>query len=98
MRITQVSYTRLINLGDFENCRIGAEAQVDPGDDPVMVVEQLRQFVQQASQADLATAQAAAQQPAGYGGYGGYCGWGEAPAFWQPPGGGRIIDEASPPR
>lgn len=44
--ITKVSYTRVENLGNYENCRVEAEAVVNEGDDPNTVMKRLRKWVE----------------------------------------------------
>lgn len=44
--ITSVSYSRLVNLGDYQNEKLGASARVEEGDDPSVVLENLRYWVE----------------------------------------------------
>lgn len=44
--ITKVSYTRVKNLGDYETCRVEAEAVVNAEDDPHLVMRRLRNWVE----------------------------------------------------
>ncbi len=44
-QITSVNYSRLANLGNYENEKVGASARVDEGQDPDIVLSELRQWV-----------------------------------------------------
>lgn len=46
MRISNVCYAKLFNLGNYENERIELEAQLDPGDDYGAAVQDLAAHVQ----------------------------------------------------
>lgn len=41
MRITKVHMDRTINLGNYSNLKLGAEAEVEPGEDPEGAVREL---------------------------------------------------------
>jgi hypothetical protein len=56
MEITSVSYSQLVNTGNYENRKIGCDMQLAPGDDPGDALEAAKQFV---------LAQHAAQDEAG---------------------------------
>jgi hypothetical protein len=43
--ITSVNYSRLVNLGDYENEKLGASALVPEGTDPEKVVSVLRDWI-----------------------------------------------------
>lgn len=45
MRITTISYARLVNLGDYSNERISATAEVAEGDDPQHAFVELAAYV-----------------------------------------------------
>jgi hypothetical protein len=49
-KITRIAYSELRNLGDYENCRVEAEAVVAPGENPSKVMKHLRGWVR--TQAD----------------------------------------------
>ncbi len=41
MKITEASYGRTFNLGDYESLRVDMKASVDEGEDPQVVVSKL---------------------------------------------------------
>ncbi|MBU0846510.1 hypothetical protein KKH23_04920 [Patescibacteria group bacterium] len=45
-RIVRIVYGRVKNLGNFENCRVEAEAEVAEGENPVTVMKRLRVWVE----------------------------------------------------
>ena len=45
-RITSVHYSKLFNLGDYQNEKIGVTAQVGEGDDPEAVMAMLMRWVE----------------------------------------------------
>lgn len=45
MKITEIRYSRLANLGDFEHEKMEVVATVEADDDPETVFKQVRQFV-----------------------------------------------------
>jgi hypothetical protein len=45
VKITQVDYQATINLGNYENERIGLKAQLEEGDTPDQAIAQLRNRV-----------------------------------------------------
>ncbi len=45
MKITEIRYTRLANLGDFNHEKLEIVATVEPNEDPDLVFKQARQFV-----------------------------------------------------
>ena len=44
-RITRIVYTELKTLGEYENCRVEAEATVAEGDSPAAVMRRLKKWV-----------------------------------------------------
>lgn len=46
MQIKKVSYSALVNLGDYQNERIGMVADLEEGDSPEQVIEALRERTQ----------------------------------------------------
>jgi predicted trehalose synthase len=47
MQITQVHYQHLVNLGDYENERVGAWGNVDPNETPQEALELLKAWVEE---------------------------------------------------
>lgn len=45
MNITTVGYTRLKNLGNFENQKVHASSAVEEGQDPVQVLNDVKEWV-----------------------------------------------------
>lgn len=45
MNITTISYSRLVSLGNYENEKVGATAEVEPGEDPNTVLSDLKAWV-----------------------------------------------------
>jgi hypothetical protein len=45
MTIVKIEYERIKNLGNYENAKIKAIANVDEGEDPSEVLDDLRQWV-----------------------------------------------------
>lgn len=45
MKITSVSYSRLVSLGNYENEKVGGIAALDEQEDPVAAMEALRAWV-----------------------------------------------------
>ena len=46
MKITQVYYERIHNLGNYENQKVGCTATVDATEDPKKVFQDLKGFVE----------------------------------------------------
>ena len=67
MRIEKVEYRKRFNLGNYETEEIGFTAEIEPGDEPRVVLEMLRHEVHQCSEKRLevpARAETPAAQPA----------------------------------
>jgi len=45
-RITKISFSRVKNLGNYETCRVEAEAEIHPGEKPTDVMKKLRAWVE----------------------------------------------------
>lgn len=45
MKLLSIHYDRLVNLGNYENEKLGATAEVGEGDDPAAVYAELRALV-----------------------------------------------------
>ncbi len=45
MRITTITYSRTINLGNYESKKLEATAEVDNGEDPSVVADTLRAWL-----------------------------------------------------
>lgn len=43
-KITEISYTRTINLGNYESVRVGGTADVDEGEDADVILEMLKDW------------------------------------------------------
>ena len=52
-RITRVTYTEVKNLGNYENCRVEAEALVPEGEDPAKVMKRLKHWVKTQLEEDV---------------------------------------------
>lgn len=46
MQIKEITYERINNLGNYENERIAATAQLEPGEDPEEKIIELKYFVE----------------------------------------------------
>jgi hypothetical protein len=46
-RITRITYCEVKNLGNYENCRIEAEAVIPEGEKPGDVMKRLKKWVQE---------------------------------------------------
>lgn len=80
MRVIQVGYERVFNLGQYQSERISTQVQVDPDDDPVECMDMARTFVfgestEARARRDEAERKAAEADPSG---------WDDVPAA-QPP-------------
>lgn len=42
MKITRVTYSAVVNLGDYQNEQLGMTARLEDGEDPAQVIEELR--------------------------------------------------------
>jgi hypothetical protein len=45
-RIIEISFSRVKNLGNYENCRVGAKAEIHPDEKPANVMKKLRTWVE----------------------------------------------------
>lgn len=45
-KITKISYSKVFNLGDFQNEKIGAEVELSPGDDAAKALTEVKKFVE----------------------------------------------------
>lgn len=46
MKTTQISYSKVFSLGNYENEKIGVEVEVQDGDDIQAAIQHARQFVE----------------------------------------------------
>lgn len=63
--ITQITYARLWNLGNYENERFEATATVGEGEDPAVVLREVKAFVENERLRMIREYQAARQKAAG---------------------------------
>ncbi len=45
-KITTISYSKVFNLGDFQNEKIGVEVELSPGDDATKALTEAKKFVE----------------------------------------------------
>lgn len=47
MKITTITYRRVLNLGKYETETLEVQAEIEEGDDPAVVFEEVKAFVHQ---------------------------------------------------
>jgi hypothetical protein len=46
MKVTKISYEKLVNTGDYEHERYGIEIEIDENDEAQAAIDKAKQFVQ----------------------------------------------------